>query len=277
MPYRTTIAAAYDLGVWEEATRLEENCLREAECRLIMRVIDEYIASGSTVVDIGSGPGRYADYLLKRNCKIGLVDLSQKSLDVFALHLKKNVKERQLLFCKKACASELDWIPENLADAVLLMGPLYHLTDETHRNRAIAHCKRILKLSGILIAVFLSPFPLLLNSQPQHNYLSGRPTVFNDKYIGKELSTQVNFQGYEVPQYRCWPFHAEKLIAEHGFGVRSIKNIEGVASLYDSGRLNDFTSAEMKNKLFCQLNETASDEQLLGITHQYVLVAQKTS
>ncbi|NJK93683.1 MAG: hypothetical protein HC905_01045 [Bacteroidales bacterium] len=43
MPYRQTIAAAYDAGVEEEYNRLVETPLREAEYKLIVELLDEYI------------------------------------------------------------------------------------------------------------------------------------------------------------------------------------------------------------------------------------------
>lgn len=70
MPYRQTIAEAYDAGVEEEYCRLIETPLREAEFQLIAGLLDEYIPDGSKIIDKGSGPGRYAEHLLQRNCKV---------------------------------------------------------------------------------------------------------------------------------------------------------------------------------------------------------------
>lgn len=60
------IAAAYDAGVKEEYNRLVSNPLFEAEFELISELMKQYIPEGSTVIDIGAGPGRYAEFLLKR-------------------------------------------------------------------------------------------------------------------------------------------------------------------------------------------------------------------
>ncbi|NTV47760.1 MAG: class I SAM-dependent methyltransferase, partial [Chlorobiales bacterium] len=84
MPYRKTIAAAYDAGVEEEYRRLVDTPLREAEFQLIRELMDEYIPAGATVIDIGAGPGRYAEHLLERGCRVGLADLSERSLTAFS-------------------------------------------------------------------------------------------------------------------------------------------------------------------------------------------------
>ena len=72
MPYRKIIAAAYDAGVGEEYCRLAATPSGEMEYRLITELLAEYIPDGSVVIDIGAGPGRYAEYLLQRDCKVGL-------------------------------------------------------------------------------------------------------------------------------------------------------------------------------------------------------------
>ncbi len=57
MPYRKTITEAYDAGAEAEYNRLTENPLRKAEYQLILELLDEYIPDGSSIIDIGSGPG----------------------------------------------------------------------------------------------------------------------------------------------------------------------------------------------------------------------------
>ena len=88
MTDKLTIAAAYDAGVEEEYSRLTETPLREAEYALISELLTEYISAGSTVIDIGAGPGRYTELLLSHNCKVGVIDLSARSLN--ALHKRIN-------------------------------------------------------------------------------------------------------------------------------------------------------------------------------------------
>ena len=192
MPYRQTIAAAYDAGVEEEYNRLTETPLREAEYQLIVELLDEYIHPGSVVIDIGSGPGRYAEHLLQRNCRVGLIDLSAKSLKAFSDRMEDSCNSDNIIFNRVSCATQLDWVDDCSADAILLMGPLYHLVSDEHRNLTLANCKRILKPGGLLFTVFLSPFPVVN---------SGLDAII----------THTNFQGYDVPQFRCMPGMLKKL------------------------------------------------------------------
>ena len=48
--------------------------------------------------------------------------------------------------------------PDNSADMVLLMGPLYHLLEKNERLRVLSEANRVLKPGGILIAAGISKF-----------------------------------------------------------------------------------------------------------------------
>ena len=272
--YRETIAAAYDAGVEEEYNRLTENPLREAEFQLSIDLLDEYIPKGATVIDIGSGPGRYSEYLLKRNCKVGVVDLSAKSLKAFSDRMNGSCCQDNIIFNQVSCATQLDWISDNSADAILLMGPLYHLINEEHRNKALSHCRRILKPGGTLFSVFLSPFPLL----NKRNDINDGSYVFSNKdlykHIKSDITTHTQFQGFNVPQYRCWPKETEKLMSANGFETLRIRNLEGIGSFYSNEKLIEYSDAVKKLSLINTLRSTSEDLKLLGITHQFLYVGK---
>jgi ubiquinone/menaquinone biosynthesis C-methylase UbiE len=252
MPYRQTIAAAYDAGVDEEYLRLTENPLKEAEFQLIVELINEYIPDGSTIIDVGSGPGRYAEYLLKRNCKVGLVDLSALSLKAFSDRMNGLCCQENIIFNQVSCATQLEWIAGNSADAVLLMGPMYHLVNEEHRNVALTNCHRILKPGGFLFTVFLSPFPAVQNIE--------------------ETTTHTHFQGFDVPQFRCWPEVAKKVMRNNGFETIRTRNIEGIGTSLPEYHWKGSWSDQKKKALLDSLHTTCENPDFLGITQQYICV-----
>jgi len=59
-------------------------------------------------------------------------------------------------------ARQLD-TPDASTDAVLLMGPLYHLTEGADRVRALREAWRVLRSGGLLFAVGVSRFASLLD------------------------------------------------------------------------------------------------------------------
>lgn len=52
---------------------------------------------------------------------------------------------------------------DGAVDAVLLFGPLYHLTDSEERLKAICEARRVLRAGGVLLAVAISRFASALD------------------------------------------------------------------------------------------------------------------
>jgi ubiquinone/menaquinone biosynthesis C-methylase UbiE len=272
MTDRNTIAAAYDAGVDEEYNRLVSTPLCEAEFMLVSELLSEYISEGSTVIDIGAGPGRYAEFLLSKNCNVGTIDLSALSLASFTKRINGNYG-KSLLFSKTSCATELEWVQSESADAVLLMGPLYHLTSEEERTKAIANSYRILKKGGFVFSIFMSPYPKL------NPLLEGADSILTNRElintVQENCTTKVMFQGFEIEQYRCWPLYAREIMEKQDFITERIRNIEGVGSFYNKQNLSEFDNNNSKQALFRMLRNTCENPNLLGITHQYLYVGKK--
>ena len=53
--------------------------------------------------------------------------------------------------------------PDASADAVVLLGPLYHLTEQTERAAALLEALRVLKPGGVVAAIGISRFTALLD------------------------------------------------------------------------------------------------------------------
>ncbi len=266
-----SIAAAYDAGVKEEYNRLASNPLFEAEFELITELMQRYIAPGSVVIDVGAGPGRYAEFLLKRNCKVGVVDVSRKSLEAFNKRIK-GVFKRNILFSEIACATNLSFIDSNTADAVLLMGPLYHLIYFGERAKAISEAFRILKKGGILFAVFLSTYNHIAQFYEENRFCCS-----NDADIlMKDVATTVKFQGYNVPQYKCLPEIAVHSIEPQGFNTMHIRNLEGIGVKYTENEMIKYFSPEGKRKLLLNLRSTCENPELIGYANQFLYVGKKS-
>jgi SAM-dependent methyltransferase len=105
------------------------------------------------VLDVGGGPGVYAEWLTQQGHSVCLVDPVRRHVDhVRALGLDARLGEAQQL--DQADAS---------VDAVLLMGPLYHLAENADRLRALGEARRVLRPGGIVIATAISRFAALLD------------------------------------------------------------------------------------------------------------------
>jgi ubiquinone/menaquinone biosynthesis C-methylase UbiE len=107
----------------------------------------------ATVLDVGGAGGVYALWLADAGYTVHLVD-SVPRLVAEAQRRSADLP-RPLASCRVGDARALDF-PAQCADIVLLLGPLYHLTEAADRARALSEVRRVLKPGGRLFAAAIS-------------------------------------------------------------------------------------------------------------------------
>ena len=74
------VARLYDAAPERELHRLDE---RRVEFGVTCRALEEFLPPPpATILDVGSGPGRYAFYLISRGYSVSLVDVSHECLSL---------------------------------------------------------------------------------------------------------------------------------------------------------------------------------------------------
>lgn len=142
----------YDAGVEAEWSRIDRH---PVEFAVTNRVLKEYLPSPTAkILDFGGGPGRYALDLTKQGYQVTLADLSPANI-AFA---EEKSKQLNLPLAKTLVHDATKPLPfrENEFDAVLLMGPLYHLTTYEQRLAAVRNSLHVLKPGGMLFAAFIT-------------------------------------------------------------------------------------------------------------------------
>jgi len=117
-------------------------------------------APPARVLDVGGGTGAYAAPLARRGYCVHLVD-------AMPLHVEqaREVARGDPAAAFTAVLGDARDLPEPAGsqDAVVLFGPLYHLTEAEHRRQALAEARRVLRPGGCLVAVAISRFASLLD------------------------------------------------------------------------------------------------------------------
>ena len=110
----------------------------------------------ATVLDIGGGPGAYALWLADLGYRVHLID-------AVALHVEQATTTSEGRFTT-ALGDARDLPDEDSSrDAVLMLGPLYHLTNRTDRIRALEEGRRVLRPGGVLAVAAICRFISLLD------------------------------------------------------------------------------------------------------------------
>lgn len=146
------IADFYNKDPQEEHRRLEEHQL---EFDLTWRFLDAYLPPKGEILEIGAGTGRYTLGLAQRGYAVTAVDLSEQNLKTCEAYLAQAGVEDKAQYIL-GDARYLQNVPEKEYDAVLMMGPLYHLVEESDRKMALRKAHAHLRPGGVIFSAFIS-------------------------------------------------------------------------------------------------------------------------
>lgn len=156
-----------DTGFDFESVRLSQHF--PIEFAITSRYLNRWIPNDANVADIGVGVGHYAELLASRGCCIYLVDISQRLLDATYTRLRSLRLHEKVLGMHCTSATQLNCLNIEL-DAVLLLGPLYHLCSIEDRQQAVREAAKALKPGGWLFAAGidrLTYFRELFHASPE--------------------------------------------------------------------------------------------------------------
>lgn len=139
----------YDLNAQKEWERLGGFSF---EFEIAKRYLEKFMR-GKTVLDIGGGPGRYSVYLAELGYDVTLVDLSEGNVELAKRKFEEYGVNAEAHVCDARDLSALDL---GKFDNVLLMGPLYHLSAVSDREKCVTEAKKHLADDGVLFASFIT-------------------------------------------------------------------------------------------------------------------------
>lgn len=160
------------------------------------------------ILDVGGGPGWYASWLAGQGYDVHLID-------PVPLHVEQATQRAAGCPSFSAGLGDARELRENdeSADAVLLMGPLYHLPERQDRLTALSEARRVVRAGGLVVTATISRFAGLLDGMrsgqlddPQlrsmgerelasgrHVNTTGRPECFTTAYFHRpdEIAEEV--------------------------------------------------------------------------------------
>jgi SAM-dependent methyltransferase len=263
--YAEAMQAHYARG--EEAGRLDEPfgvVERERTKEIVLRQLP---APPAVVADVGGGPGRYTLWLAELAYRVEHRDLAPGHVEHVRSLAPASVR------AELADARALDFADASV-DAVLLLGPLYHLHTHEDRVTALRECARIARPGAPVFAAAISRWAPRL-----HGQLAARLYVEHPQMT--ELVGEVERLGDMPPLYDgsfCGYTHRPDELADEvraaGLDLVDLVGVEGMAfALPDLGaRLADDLDREV---VFESARAIERVPELLGLSPHLIATARR--
>lgn len=258
---------------FEEKTRLFEG-VGKLELARTKDIITRYLQPPPAVVyDIGSAAGVYSFWLARKGYTVHLVDPVPKHIEQ-ALQASESQSGCPVASCRVGDARRLDF-PDSSADAILFLGPLYHLNELSQRRLALEEAVRIVRPGGLLFVAAISRFASILDglmhfflddpafqlivkqdlSNGQHRNPTGNPLYFTDTFFHHpdELRAELEYAD----------LHCETILPVEGIG--------GLLCNFEDHWGDEGRQARLMEALRCIENEPT----LLGASQHLLAIAKK--
>jgi 2-polyprenyl-3-methyl-5-hydroxy-6-metoxy-1,4-benzoquinol methylase len=155
-----SVRAYFDTFGEREWERLETTLQGRTNFAVHRRFLHEYVRAGMRVLDIGSGPGRFAIEAATLGAEVTLVDLSHVQLE----SARKRLSERGLLDRVRGFHQsdilDLRAIDNDAYDAAVCFGGVLSYTKERH-PAALREIKRVVRPGGNVLVSVMSLLGIL--------------------------------------------------------------------------------------------------------------------
>ena len=225
-----------------------------------------------SILDVGGGPGIYACWLASRGYRVHLIDAMPLHVEQ-ARQASARQPETPVASLRVGDARRLEEA-DRTVDAVLLLGPLYHLTERTDRIRALREARRVLRPGGLLFAVGIGRFASLLSGMVD-NFL-GDPDA--QAIVERDLRDGQHRNPTDKDYFTTAFFHRpEELtgeVVDAGFDLVDLLGVEGPAWLLPDLERRWADEAE-RERLIETARAVEREPTLLGIHPHLLAVARR--
>ena len=277
----TTVLAGYNAGAERNRLRTGIGIIEFERTKEIL--LDKLPLPPAVIYDIGGAYGEYAWWLASLGYEVHLFDLSETNIRMSA----ELSDEYPGLSLKSAevCDARAIARPDKSADAVLLMGPLYSITEYEERILTIMESRRVLKDNGVLFSAALTPYSVLVaRLAAYHRDDAKKRTELDDPTVIAMIERALDDGCYINPERRIASglgsshLHTAKALREEllcgGFDTDSVHGVMGGAWL--APNLDALLeNPETKEVLMKTIRMLDTHEEIIGLSGHLLAVSRK--
>lgn len=255
-----------------EAHRLDSEFFKLEGIRT-KEIIERYLSkSNSEILDVGGGAGHYSFWLQNKGHQVTLLDLTPRNIEL--AHMHSAASGIKLKDTKVGDATSLPF-SDNLFDVVLLLGPLYHLTDRRERVKAIAEAKRVLRPGGVMLAAVISRYASVFDGFQRDLVFDNQffKLMTDDINAGIHKNVTNNLE-YFTTAYFHTPAQIQSEVIESGLTFQKLIAIESFGWIVKKfkEKLND---PSYMNRMLSTIRLLEENQDLMAMSLHFMAVGAK--
>jgi ubiquinone/menaquinone biosynthesis C-methylase UbiE len=227
----------------------------------------------ATILDVGGGTGVHAFWLAGQGYEVHLIDPVRRHV----AEARRGTKRPGVAPLASIRVGEARALPvaDESCDGVLLLGPLYHLTDRRSRLKALKEARRVLRPGGWLFAAAICRFASILDGL-YHGFIDDPDFM---EILRRDLkSGQHRNPGGQTQYFTTAFFHRpEELKGEvvaAGLQLRECVAVEGPAWIA-RGLEGRWANPDRWSHLLKLVRLVESEPALMGASPHLLAVARK--
>ncbi|MBO5501058.1 MAG: class I SAM-dependent methyltransferase, partial [Clostridia bacterium] len=277
----TAVLAGYNAGIEKDRLRSGIGLIEFERTKEIL--LEKLPKAPAVIYDIGGAYGEYAWWLASLGYEVHLFDLSETNIRMSA----ELAGEYPGVSLKSATVCDARSIPraDKSADAILLMGPLYSITESEERILALKESCRLLKDEGVLFSAALTPYSVLVSRLAvyRENDTKKRREL-DDPAVIAMIERALTDGCYINPEKRIANgigsshLHTAKALREElslgGFHTTMVHGVMGGAWL--APNLDELlANKETKETLMKTIRMLDTHEEIIGLSGHLLAVSRK--
>jgi ubiquinone/menaquinone biosynthesis C-methylase UbiE len=260
-------------GETDESSRLRSGWFQLEQARTQELLLRHLPAPPARIIDAGGGAGVYACWLAHRGYEVHLIDPVPKHVEQ-ARAASNRQPEHPLASTEVGDARRLVHADAS-ADAVLLLGPLYHLVEREDRIACLREAHRVLRAGGLAWGAGISHFASLFDSLSQGFFddPAFAPILARDLENGQHRNPTDNPM-YFTDAFFHRPGELSRDFLAAGFEVVAVVAIEGPGWLArDFDRL--WSDSVQRERLLAAVRKVEREPSVLGASSHIMAIGRK--
>jgi SAM-dependent methyltransferase len=220
------------------------------------------------ILDVGGATGVHAQWLAADGHRVHIVDLTPRHVEKARTDLGPLGVTAELGDARRLSA------PDESFDVVLLLGPLYHLTERADRIRALLEARRVVRPGGVVAVAAISRFASLFDGLSQG-------FLFQPEFreiVERDLRDGCHRNPENHPSWFTTAFfhHPDELRGEVEAGGLTLVELVGVEGLAHWLREleNRWTTEEERETILFAARVIEAEPSLLGLSPHLIAVAR---